>query len=102
MTVSPWTEADSKRAEEIWAEYQQQHDVSGKVGQTAGIDPVSGRVWFGDSVQDVVAQQDAAGSAVPLFFIRVGFATYYRKGGNRSIPKPWFLTPFPAFPARSS
>jgi hypothetical protein len=67
MAVSHWTEADSKRAEEIWAEYQQQHDVSGKVGQTAGIDPVSARVWFGDSMQDVVAQQDADGNAAPLF-----------------------------------
>ncbi len=78
MTVSHWTEADSKRAEEVWAEYQHQHDLSGKVGQTAGIDPCSGRVWFGDSMQDVVAQQDAAGAAAPLFFVRVGYETYYR------------------------
>ncbi len=83
MTVSNWTDAESKRAEAIWSEYQQQHDLSGKTGQTAGIDPASGCVWLGDSVQDVVAQRDSDGSDAPLFFMRVGSATYYRKGGHR-------------------
>jgi hypothetical protein len=83
MTVSNWTEADSNRAREIWSEYQLQHDVSDKLGQTAGIEPVSGSIWFGESIQDVIAQRDAAGSAAPLFFMRVGSSTYYRKGGHR-------------------
>lgn len=83
MTVSPWTEADSNRAREVWSHYQQHHDVSEKVGQTAGIEPVSGRIWFGDSIQDVIAQRDSEGSAAPLFFVRVGPATYYRKGNRR-------------------
>jgi hypothetical protein len=83
MTVSNWTEADSKRAQEMWSEFQQRHDVSEKVGQTAGIDPMSGRIWLGDSVQDVIAQRDADGSDAPLFLVRVGFAAYYRKGGHR-------------------
>ncbi len=83
MTVSNWTDADSSRAQEIWSEYQQHHDLSGKAGQTAGIDPVGGRIWFGDSIQDVIAQRDADGSEAPLFFMRVGSATYYRKGGHR-------------------
>jgi hypothetical protein len=83
MTVSNWTEADSKRAQEIWSEYQQHHDLAGKVGLTAGIDPVSGRIWFGDSIEDVIAERDADGSEAPLFFMRVGSATYYRKGGHR-------------------
>jgi hypothetical protein len=83
MTVSDWTAADSNRANEIWTEYQQHHDVSEKVGQTAGIDPVGGSIWFGDSIQNVIAQRDAGGSEAPLFFVRVGFPTYYRKGGRR-------------------
>jgi hypothetical protein len=83
MTVSNWTEAASNRAQEIWSEYQQHHDLSGKAGQTAGIDPASGCIWFGDSIQDVIAQRDADGSDAPLFFMRVGSATYYRKGGHR-------------------
>ena len=83
MTLSNWTEADSKRAQEIWSEYQQSHDLSRNLGQSAGIDPVSGRIWFGDSLQDVIARRDADGSDAPLFFVRVGSATYYRKGGRR-------------------
>ena len=83
MTVSNWTEADSHRAQEIWSEYQQHHDLSEKLGETVGIDPASGSIWFGESVQDVIAQRDANGSETPLFFVRVGSATYYRKGGRR-------------------
>lgn len=83
MAVANWTEADSNRANEIWTEYQRQHDVSAQVGQTAGIDPASGSIWFGESIQNVIAQRDADGSEAPLFFVRVGSATYYRKGGHR-------------------
>jgi hypothetical protein len=83
MTVSHWTEADSSRAQDIWSEYQEHHDLSGRVGQTAGIDPASGSIWFGDSIQAVIAQRDADGSESPLFFIRVGSPTYFRKGGHR-------------------
>lgn len=83
MTVSNWSEADSKRAQEIWSAYQQHHDLSAIVGQTAGIEPIGGRIWFGESIQDVVAQRNADGSDAPLFFVRVGSATYYQKGGHR-------------------
>lgn len=83
MTVSNWTEADSNRAQAIWSEYRRHHDVSERAGQTAGIDPGSGRIWFGDSIQDVIAQRDGDGNTAPLFFMRVGSETYYRKGGRR-------------------
>ena len=83
MAVSSWTEADSSRAQAIWSDYEHHHDLSEKTGLTAGIDPASGRIWFGRSIQDVVARRDAAGSEAPLFFVRVGSATYYRKGGHR-------------------
>lgn len=79
MTVSNWTEADSVRAQQIWSDYQQQHDLSERAGQTAGIDPASGRIWFGESIQDVIAQQDADVCHAALFFVRVGSVTYYRK-----------------------
>jgi hypothetical protein len=80
MTVSNGTDIDSDRAREIWSDYQRQHDVSEKHGQTAGIDPVTGRVWIGDSIKEAIAVRDAAGSHAPLYFVRVGQATYYRKG----------------------
>jgi hypothetical protein len=74
---------DVLRAEAVWAEYLQTHDVSDRLGSAAGIDPDSGRVWFGESILDVMEQQDAQGDASPLFFIRVGSDYYYRKGGRR-------------------
>jgi hypothetical protein len=83
MPASNWSEADSHRAQEIWTEYQLHHDLSEKVGQTVGIDPVSGSIWFGNSIQDVIARRDVEGRGIPLFFVRVGSATYYRKGGHR-------------------
>ena len=83
MAVANWTEADSIRAQEIWSQYQQNHDVSEKTGQTAGIDPASGRIWFGESIHDVIAQRDADGIAARLFLVRVGSAAYYRKGRRR-------------------
>jgi hypothetical protein len=80
MDVSIWNEVDSKRARDIWSDYQHHHDVSEKIGQTVGIEPISGRAWFGASIQDVIAQRDAVGCAAPLFFMRIGSASYYRKG----------------------
>ena len=34
-----WEQADSRKAKQIWEEYQKQHNLSDRVGQTAGIDP---------------------------------------------------------------
>ncbi len=84
MTVSPWTESDSERAQKIWSDYLSRHgDLADRSGQTAGIDPVTGRIWIGDSIQDVIDQRDADGIDAPLYFMRVGSSTYYRKGGCR-------------------
>jgi hypothetical protein len=59
MAVSTWTELDTVKAEQIWSEYQKQHDLSTYLGKTAGIDPNTGRVWIGESIQDVVSQRNA-------------------------------------------
>lgn len=83
MDVSTWTEADTARAEQIWSQYQEQHDLSAITGKTAGIDPHTGRVWIGESIQDVLSQRNADGIDSLLFFERVGSKTYYRKGGRR-------------------
>ena len=83
MTTSIWTDSDTIKAEQIWAEYQRQHDLSGDVGKTVGIDPKSGRIWIGESIQDVLAKRSADGIDSLLFFERVGSTTYYRKGGRR-------------------
>ncbi len=78
-----WDPADSFKCKRIWEEYQQAHDLSERYGQTAGIDPKTGRIWFGESIRDVVDQRAAEGLKSPLFFKRVGHQTYYLKGGRR-------------------
>ncbi|HMC67219.1 MAG TPA: hypothetical protein VKI65_19945 [Gemmataceae bacterium] len=83
MPATKLTEADVARAEQIWADYQRDHDVSDRIGRAAGIDPFTGRIWFGESIADIWRQMDAEGVDTPLFFVRVGYRTYYRKGGRR-------------------
>jgi len=80
METTRWEQPDSVKAQQIWAEYQHQHDLTDHLGQTVGIDPRSGRIWFGESIRDVVSQRDAEGFNSPLFFERVGSQTYFRKG----------------------
>lgn len=80
MGRSNWTKADSVKAKQIWAQYQRQHNVADRVGQTVGIDPRSGQIWFGESIRDIVLQRDAEDMKSPLFFERVGSETYLRKG----------------------
>ncbi len=83
MNTSVWTNGATTEAKKIWSRYQEQHSLSDLEGQTAGIDPCSGHIWFGESVQDIVAQRDAEGIQSPLFFERVGSETYFRKGHRR-------------------
>ena len=85
MKHSNWTEADSLNAKRIWVEYQKQHDITERIGQTAGIDPKSGRIWFGTSAIEIVECRRAEGLTSPLFFERVGFKTYFQKGGRRQF-----------------
>lgn len=83
MSASTWTPADSEHARQIWAEYQQQNDVSALIGRTAAIDPSSGRIWFGESAIDTWKQRQAEGIDAPVYCVRVGFDYYLRKGGHR-------------------
>ncbi len=81
--ATTWSNTDTAEAKRIWREYQQNHDVSPHEGRTAGIDPVSGRIWFGDSAVETVKRMKLDGINRPLFFVRVGYAHYLRKGGRR-------------------
>ena len=83
MSDTNWSPAQKERALQLWAEYQQQNDLTARLGQTAGIDPVSGRVWFGKSAKDIWLQQDAEGIDAPCYYVRVGKDYYLRKGGRR-------------------
>jgi len=83
MTQDTWAKTDTEKARQYWEAYQQQHDLSGRQGQTAGIDPVSGRIWFGPSAKAIVAQLAAEGLTIPLYFLRIGSDVYLRKGYQR-------------------
>ena len=82
-TEAMWSETDTARACQLWENYQREHDVAARVGEAVGIDPSSGRVWFGDSAKDIVMRMEAQGLSAPLFFLRVGQDYYARKGGRR-------------------
>lgn len=82
-TTTDWTPADTEAARRIWQGYQTEHDLSGRIGQAAGIDPRTGEVWLGDSIVDIVDQRKAKGLSSPLFFERIGYPTYFRKGRRR-------------------
>lgn len=74
---------DIERARALWDEYCQRHDTAPRHGQTAGIEPASGRIWFGDSAVDVHRQKVADGIDAPLYVVRVGYDYYLRKGRRR-------------------
>lgn len=80
MASSTWTDTDTARALQIWAEYQKNHDLSAYKGQTAGIDPATGKIWFGESTVEIWEKRKAEGVESPLYFVRVGFDYYLRKG----------------------
>lgn len=82
-TEEKLTDADVARAEEIWRGYQRTHDVSARKGQAVGIDPHSGRVWFGEDALDIYDQMKAAGCFAPIYCVRVGYDYYGRKGGRQ-------------------
>jgi len=83
MAVRAWRDDETARAQQWWAAYQQTHDLTAHRGQTAGIDPAQGRVWFGDSAHAIAAQLAAEGVGDPLYFVRVGADYYLRKGGRQ-------------------
>jgi len=51
MNSNEWNRSDSVKAKIIWEKYSGEHDLSQRKGQTAGIDPESGRIWFGESIR---------------------------------------------------
>jgi hypothetical protein len=83
MTFPLQSSVDVDRARAIWDDFCRQNDISALKGQTAGIEPVTGRIWFGDSAIEVHDKMVADGVDVPFYAVRVGFDFYLRKGGRR-------------------
>jgi hypothetical protein len=83
MAASSTSFVDVDRAKTLWEEYCREHDVRLQKGQTVGIEPVSGRVWFGESATDVHRKMVAEGIDRPAYFVRVGYDYYLRKGSRQ-------------------
>jgi hypothetical protein len=83
MVATAWTDEQTASALRFWSDYQKGHDTTPLLGKTAGIDPASGGGWFGESAAEIVAQLESQGLAMPLYFVRVGFDHYLRKGAHR-------------------
>lgn len=71
------------RAEAIWNAYERTHDLSGRKGQAAGINPETGAVFFGESAAAIARERRELGDQTPLYFVRVGESAYLQKGGRR-------------------
>ena len=80
-----WDPADSVKCKQIWEAYQQEHDLSARHGQTAAIDPKTGRIWFGESIEDVLMQREAEGLKSPMYWQRVGHVAYFLKKGRQGF-----------------
>lgn len=74
------SDEDATLALQYWENYQKTHDVSALRGKAVGIDPHSGRVWFGDNAREVVQNARADGVTSSLLGLRVGENFYLRKG----------------------
>ena len=83
MATSTNPSLNVERAKAIWEEYQKHHDVSPLKDQAAGIEPVSGRVCFGESGLEIRDKMLAEGVDAPFYCVRVGYDYYLRKGGRR-------------------
>jgi hypothetical protein len=83
--MSTTTTLDIERAREIWTQYQADHDIGPLLGKTAGIDPVTGRTWFGESALDVHHKMQADGFDVPVYVVSVGHDYYLRKVGRHKM-----------------
>jgi hypothetical protein len=83
MPSSSVPKVDIERAEQVWAEYCETHDMSELQDKAAAIEPQSGRVWIGESALNLRDQMRADGVDAPVYLIRVGSDHYLRKGGRR-------------------
>jgi hypothetical protein len=83
MTSSTPLRVDVDRAKAIWDDFQKQHDITPLIDQAAGIEPISGRIWFGESGLEIRKQMLADGIDAPFYCVRVGYDYYVRKGARR-------------------
>jgi hypothetical protein len=83
MTNTQQSGLDADRAKAIWAEYERTHDLRGMEELAVGIDPDTGEVHFGASMDDIGRRLEREGRFKPLFYRWVNDPSYYHFGGRR-------------------
>ena len=63
-------DANMERAKQIWAEYQQSHDVVALEGQTVAIDLETEQVLIGPSARAITKEHPEVGTRSPLMVVR--------------------------------
>ncbi len=83
--MSHTTQADSfaDRAKQIWADYERAHDLSDRQNEAVGIDPDTGEIHFGSSMEEIGDRLGREGRFKPLFYRWVNDPSYYHFGGRR-------------------
>lgn len=74
---------DGEKARQIWAEYERSHDLSGIGDLAVGIDPETGEVHFGASLEEIGTRLEREGRFKPLFYRWVNDPNYYHRGVRR-------------------
>jgi hypothetical protein len=83
MTETSRATLDAEKAQQIWAEYERTHDLRGQERLAVGIDPDTGEVHFGKSLEDIGERLEREGRFKPLYYRWVNDPNYYHRGGRR-------------------
>ncbi len=83
MTEPAWKPDYTERADRFWAEYQKTLGVTDRMGQALGVDPLTGKIWFGTSILDMMDQHKTMQQVSPLFYLRAGRRSCDRVGSCR-------------------
>jgi hypothetical protein len=81
--MSPTVHFDRDEINRIWTEYASTHDLTGREREAVGIDPDTGEIHFGTSMEDIGERLRREGRFKPLYYRWVGTPYYTRKGGRR-------------------
>lgn len=90
MIQKPSPEVSSRivaRGSDVWARYQESHDVSHLRGQVAAVDPESRNVWIGVEAVEAIDEMNANGFDTPVYMVMVGY-DYLTVKGKPPYPTP--------------
>ena len=80
MQTAVQKSVDTVRARQLWQLYESNHDLSGRLGYVAAIEPNSGQIWIAHTGVEVADQIEADGCSDPVYLVRIGESHFVRKG----------------------